>query len=88
MFLVIVPQQSSYLVEFLGKYSRTLGPGLHFIIPFIEKVRYWLSLKEDVYELQKQSAVTRDNVIINIDGVLYFKVSDPHKAAYGSTKPI
>ncbi|KAL4510472.1 hypothetical protein ABPG72_004626 [Tetrahymena utriculariae] len=87
-FIVFVPQQSSYVVEFLGKYSKVLNPGFNFLIPFLEKVAYQHSLKEQSFQISAQNAVTRDNVIINVDGVLYLKVQDPVKCSYGARDPL
>lgn len=79
----IVPQQQVYVLEKLGKYSRTLEAGLHFIIPFIEVVRYRHSLKEISIDIPEQTCITTDNVTVHIDGVLFFQVMDPYKASYG-----
>ena len=81
---VIVPQRSEYIVERLGKYSKTLSAGLHILIPFIDKVGYKRSLKEEVMDIPAQSCITRDNVSVTIDGVLYIRVNDPKKSSYGS----
>ncbi len=80
---IVVPQQSAYVVENLGKYSRTLAAGFHILIPFIEKVAYRLSLKELAADIPEQVCITRDNVQVGVDGVLYLKVLDPRKASYG-----
>ena len=80
---VIVPQRSEYIVERLGKYSKTLSAGLHILIPFIDKVGYKRSLKEEVMDIPAQSCITRDNVSVTIDGVLYIRVNDPKKSSYG-----
>lgn len=81
----IVPAQTVLIVERLGKYSRTLEAGFHILIPFIDVVRYSHSLKEQAIDVPKQTAITKDNVRIEIDGILYFKVVDPVKASYGIT---
>jgi regulator of protease activity HflC (stomatin/prohibitin superfamily) len=78
-----VPQQSAYIVERFGKYSRTLAPGLAFLWPIIEKIPYAKSLKEVALAVPLQSAITLDNVTLDIDGVLYYRVVDPFKASYG-----
>ena len=70
------------LVERFGKYVRPLQPGINFKIPFVELVAYHHSLKEQVLDIDSQTAITRDNVKVKIDGVLYYKISDPVKAAY------
>ncbi|MBW2270538.1 MAG: paraslipin [Deltaproteobacteria bacterium] len=80
---VVVPQQAAYVVENLGKYSRTLSAGFHILIPFIEKVAYKHSLKELAADIPEQVCITRDNVQVGVDGVLYLKVLDPRKASYG-----
>lgn len=85
--VVIVPQQEAYIVERFGKYHKTLSPGLHFLIPFIDRISYVHSLKEVPEQLAQQTAITRDNVTITIDGVLYMKVVDPYKASYGVDRP-
>lgn len=86
-FFKIVPQQTAIVVEMLGKYQKTLQPGFHFLIPFIQNPKYKHSLKEMLLEIHEQEAVTKDNVHINIDGVLYLKIEDPIKASYGATDP-
>jgi len=87
-FFKIVPQQTIYVVEYLGKYQKLLTPGFHFLIPVLQNAKYKHSLKEEVLEIHEQEAVTKDNVHINIDGVLYLKVEDPVKASYGAEDPI
>lgn len=79
----IVPQQNAWIVERLGRYISTLEPGLNFLIPFIDKVAYRHSLKENAIDIPSQSAITRDNVTLTIDGVLYLKITDPKQASYG-----
>ena len=79
----IVPQQAAYVVERLGKYSRTMDAGLHIVLPFIESVRYKHNLKEIVLDIPEQICITRDNVQVGIDGVLFYRVMDPAKASYG-----
>jgi regulator of protease activity HflC (stomatin/prohibitin superfamily) len=80
---VIVPQQSAYIVERLGKYSRTLSSGFHPLFPFIDVVRYKHSLKETALDIPEQVCITKDNVQVAVDGILYLKVLDPEKASYG-----
>ncbi len=82
--IMIVPQQSAWVVERLGKYHATLTPGLNFVVPFIDRVAYRHSLKEVPLDVPKQICITRDNTQIGVDGILYFQVRDPHKASYGS----
>ena len=84
----IVPQQSVWIVEKLGKYDRALEPGLNFVIPFIESVSYKHSLKEYAMEVQEQTAITRDNVTLVLDGIIYLKITDPVHASYGVTNPV
>ncbi len=81
--VIIVPQRKAYIVERLGKYLGTLTPGLHFLIPFVDKVRYRHSLKEQALDVNPQVCITKDNVAVEVDGVLYFQVIDPTKASYG-----
>jgi regulator of protease activity HflC (stomatin/prohibitin superfamily) len=80
---IVVPQQSAYVVENLGKYSRTISAGFHILIPFVEKVAYRHSLKERAADIAEQICITKDNVQVGVDGVLYLKVLDPHLASYG-----
>jgi len=82
---VVVPQQSAYVVESLGKYSRTLRAGFHILIPFFERVAYRHSLKELAFDIPEQVCITRDNVQVGVDGVLYLQVLDPERASYGIT---
>lgn len=79
----IVPQQTANVVERLGQYSRTLNAGLHIVVPFIESVRYKHSLKELVIDVPEQVCITRDNVQVKVDGVLFLRVMDASKASYG-----
>src|SRR5690242_6567223 len=80
----IVPQQSAWVVERLGRYHATLNPGLNFIVPFIDSLAYKHSLKEIPLDVPKQICITRDNTQIGVDGIIYFQVKDPQKASYGS----
>ncbi|WP_113905863.1 SPFH domain-containing protein [Aliidiomarina celeris] len=79
----IVPQRSNYVIERLGKYSRTLDSGFHILIPFIDKVAYIHTLKEEVIDVERQACVTKDNIQVGINGVLYIQVIDAHRASYG-----
>ncbi|MCP4572997.1 MAG: paraslipin [bacterium] len=79
----IVPQKSAYLVERLGKYSRTLNAGFHILTPFLDRVAYKHSLKEVAVDVPAQTCITRDNIAVEVDGVLYLQVIDPVKASYG-----
>jgi len=78
-----VPQNSAFVIERFGKYSATLVGGLNFIIPFIDKIAYNRTLKEQAIDVPSQSAITKDNIGLTVDGVLYLKVIDPYKASYG-----
>ena len=83
-----VPQQNAWVVERLGKYHGTLGPGLKVIIPFLDKVAYKHSLKEIPLDVPSQVCITRDNTQLQVDGILYFQVTDPMRASYGSSNYI
>ncbi|MDE2292200.1 MAG: paraslipin, partial [Elusimicrobia bacterium] len=80
---VVVPQQCAFIVERLGKYSGTLPAGFHILIPFVDVVRAQASLKETAYDVPEQVCITRDNVQVRVDGVLYMKVVTPERAVYG-----
>ncbi len=80
---VVVPQQSAYVIESLGKFSRTLTAGFHILVPFIERVAYKHSLKEQAVDIPEQVCITKDNVQVGIDGVLYLQVLDAQRASYG-----
>ncbi|MEF3696552.1 SPFH domain-containing protein [Desulfolutivibrio sp.] len=80
---VVVPQRSEYVVERLGKYHNTMGAGFHILIPFLDKITYRRSLKEEVMDIPSQTCITRDNVAVGIDGVLYIQVIDAKLSAYG-----
>ncbi len=82
---IIVPQQSAFVIESLGKYSRTLRAGFHILIPFVEKSAYRHSLKELAIDIAEQICITKDNVQVGVDGVLYMQVLDPERASYGIT---
>jgi regulator of protease activity HflC (stomatin/prohibitin superfamily) len=81
----VVPQQHAWIVERLGKYDRTLTPGLNFLIPFVDRVAYRHSLKEIPMDVPSQVCITRDNTQLTVDGVLYFQVTDPMRASYGAS---
>jgi regulator of protease activity HflC (stomatin/prohibitin superfamily) len=81
--VIIVPQQSAYVVERLGKYDSTLNAGIHFLIPIIDTIKYRHSLKEMAIDIPEQICITRDNVQVAVDGVLYLKVLNPERASYG-----
>ncbi len=80
---VVVPQQSAYVVERLGKYAATLDAGFHILLPFIDRIRYRHSLKEAAIDIPEQVCITRDNVQVSVDGILYLKVLNPQRASYG-----
>jgi regulator of protease activity HflC (stomatin/prohibitin superfamily) len=81
----VVPQQSAYVIERFGKYSRTLQAGVHFLTPFMDRIAYRHSLKEQALDVPEQVCITRDNVQVGVDAVLYMQVLDPHLASYGIT---
>lgn len=83
MAIRIVPQQQSFIIERLGKYHRTLEAGLHFLFPFVDRVAYRTSLKEVVLDIPPQICITKDNVQVNVDGVIFYRVIDPKAASYG-----
>jgi regulator of protease activity HflC (stomatin/prohibitin superfamily) len=80
---IVVPQQNAFVVERLGKYYMTLGAGFHVLIPFVDAIRYKHSLKETAVDIPEQVCITRDNVQVAIDGVLYLQVLNPERASYG-----
>jgi regulator of protease activity HflC (stomatin/prohibitin superfamily) len=79
----VVPQRSVYIIERLGKYSRSLDAGFHILIPFIDKVAYKQNLKEQAIDVASQMCITKDNIAVEVDGILYLQVVDPQKASYG-----
>src|SRR5688572_22001939 len=84
----VVPQQSAWVVERLGKYHATLEPGLNVIVPFIDRIAYRHSLKEVPLDVPEQVCITRDNTQLGVDGIIYYQVTDPRLASYGSSDPI
>ncbi|MFM8910834.1 MAG: SPFH domain-containing protein, partial [Gemmatimonadota bacterium] len=80
---VVVPQQTAFVVERLGRYRATLDAGFHILIPFIDVVRAKVSLKENATDIPEQTCITRDNVQVGVDGILYFKVLTPERSTYG-----
>jgi regulator of protease activity HflC (stomatin/prohibitin superfamily) len=82
---VVVPQQSAFVVENLGRYSRTIHAGFHILVPFIERIAYKHNLKEEAMDIPEQICITRDNVQVGVDGVLYLQVLEASKASYGIT---
>jgi regulator of protease activity HflC (stomatin/prohibitin superfamily) len=81
----VVPQQSAYVIENLGRFSRTLQAGFHILVPFVERVAYKHTLKEQALDVPEQVCITRDNVQVGVDAILYLQVLDPHLASYGIT---
>ncbi|OGB23481.1 MAG: stomatin 2 [Burkholderiales bacterium RIFCSPLOWO2_02_FULL_57_36] len=84
----VVPQQNAWVVERLGKYHATLGPGLNIVLPFIDRIAYKHSLKEIALDVPMQVCITKDNTQLEVDGILYFQVTDPMRASYGSANYI
>lgn len=84
----IVPQQSAWVIEKLGRFDRVLEPGLNILIPFIERTAYKHSLKEFAFDVQEQTAITRDNVTLVLDGLIYVRIIDPKQASYGVSDPV
>ena len=82
---VVVPQQSAYVIETLGRYNRTIQAGFHILFPFIDRIAYKHNLKEEAMDIPEQVCITRDNVQVGVDGVLYMQVLDASKASYGIT---
>ena len=80
---IVVPQQSAYVVERLGKYGSTLNAGFHILVPFIDVIRYRHVLKESAVDIPEQVCITRDNVQVHVDGILYMRVLNPERASYG-----
>jgi regulator of protease activity HflC (stomatin/prohibitin superfamily) len=79
----MVPQRTVYIIQRFGKYSATLDAGLHILIPFIERIAYTHTLKEQAIDVPSQSCITKDNIAVEVDGILYLQVVDPRKASYG-----
>jgi regulator of protease activity HflC (stomatin/prohibitin superfamily) len=79
----IVPQKMAFIVQQLGKYSKTLDAGFHVLVPFIDKVSYKHTLKEQAVDVSPQQCITKDNIAVEVDGILYMQVVDPKKASYG-----
>lgn len=83
----VVPQQKAWIIERFGRYNETLAPGLNFIIPFVDRIAYQHSLKEDAFDVREQTAITKDNVTLTLDGVIYVRIIDPKQASYGVSDP-
>jgi regulator of protease activity HflC (stomatin/prohibitin superfamily) len=84
----VVPQQNAWVVERLGRYHATLAPGLNFLVPFVDRLAYRHSLKEIPLDVPSQVCITKDNTQLTVDGILYFQVTDPMRASYGSSNYI
>src|ERR1044072_3493408 len=82
---IVVPQQSAYVIEKFGSYNRTIQAGFHILVPFMERIAYKHNLKEEAMDIPEQVCITRDNVQVGVDGVLYLQVLDAAKASYGIT---
>jgi regulator of protease activity HflC (stomatin/prohibitin superfamily) len=80
---IVVPQQNAFVIERLGKYAGILEPGFHILVPFVDTIRYRHSLKEGAFDIPEQVCITRDNVQVHVDGVLYYKIVNPERASYG-----
>ena len=81
----VVPQQNAWIVERLGKYFVTLSPGLSFLVPFVDRVAYRHSLKEIPLDVPSQVCITRDNTQLQVDGIIYYQITDAMRASYGSS---
>ena len=85
---VLVAQKNVAIIERLGKFNRLLEPGFNFKIPFLEQIAYTHSLKEEVYDISDQTAITKDNVKVHINGLLYYRIIDPKRASYEIADPL
>ena len=81
--VIIVPMRESYVVERLGKFRKVLTPGIHFLIPFFDRIAYQHEIREQVLDIPSQSCITQDNIQVEVDGIVYLKVIDPRRASYG-----
>ena len=81
--VTIVPMRHSYVIERLGKFSKVLEPGLHFLVPFFDHIAYKHEIREQVFDIPSQTCITQDNMQVEVDGLVYLKVTDPKKASYG-----
>ena len=83
LFLIVVPMRESFVIERLGKFRTVFQPGLHLIVPFIDRVAYRHEIREQVFDIPPQHCITKDNIQVEIDGLVYLKVMDPQLASYG-----
>jgi regulator of protease activity HflC (stomatin/prohibitin superfamily) len=83
LFLIVVPMRESFVIERLGKFRTVFQPGLHLIVPFFDRVAYRHEIREQVYDIPPQHCITKDNIQVEIDGLVYLKVMDPQLASYG-----
>ena len=83
LFIFVIPQRQQYVIERLGRYQATLDAGLHIVIPFLDRVAYKHSLKEEVIDIPQQGCITRDNIAVTVDGLIYLQVVDAKAASYG-----
>ncbi|MFT7697937.1 MAG: regulator of protease activity HflC (stomatin/prohibitin superfamily), partial [Reinekea sp.] len=83
LFLIVVPMRESFVIERLGKFRTVFQPGLHLIVPFFDRVAYRHEIREQVYDIPSQHCITKDNIQVEIDGLVYLKVMDPQLASYG-----
>jgi len=81
--VVVVPMRAAYIIERLGKYRTTLEPGIHFLVPFFDRIAYNQEVREQVFDIPSQSCITQDNIQVEVDGIVYLKVMDPQEASYG-----
>lgn len=81
--IIIVPERENIIKERLGKYAGTLSPGLHFLVPFVDRAAYRQEVREQVIDVPPQMCITKDNIQVEVDGIVYLKVTDPYKASYG-----
>ncbi|MFA7194525.1 MAG: paraslipin, partial [Candidatus Neomarinimicrobiota bacterium] len=82
-YIRVVPQKSAFIVERLGKYKKTITAGFHILVPMVDRVAYKHTLKEQALDVVSQTCITRDNISVEVDGILYLQVMDPVKASYG-----
>ena len=81
-FFTIIPEKTAYIIERFGKFHSIRNPGLNFLIPILDRVAYSHSLKEDMIAIEKQQAITKDNVSLQIDGSVFIKIKDPYLTSY------